>query len=146
MCFLFYSNSLDRTLFYSNMTMPLCIRQGSKRNDDSVHDHSQALAVVGLFEKGLTAHQHIIICIQRSDVSLRWFDRDVSQRYVSLRWLCPKVSVEELDWSAESQILILAEHLWCDFKCRPWAKNSSPMLMHMLNVFCAFINRNGVSW
>ncbi len=22
---------LDRTLFYSNMTMPLCIRQGSKR-------------------------------------------------------------------------------------------------------------------
>ncbi len=19
-----------------------------------------------------------------------------------------------------------AEHLWCDFKCRPWAKNSSP--------------------
>ncbi len=26
-----YSNRLDRTLFYSNMTMPLCIRQGSKR-------------------------------------------------------------------------------------------------------------------
>ncbi len=37
----------------------------------AVHDHSQALAVVGLLEKGLTAHQHIIICIQRSDVSLR---------------------------------------------------------------------------
>ncbi len=53
------------------MTVSLCIRQGSKRNDDSV-------------------------------------------------------SVEELDWSAESQILIPAEHLWCDFKCRPWAKNSSP--------------------
>ncbi len=50
--------------------MPLCIRQGSKRND----------------------------------------------------W----VSVEELDWSAESQVLIPAEHLWCDFKCRPWAKKSSP--------------------
>ncbi len=29
-----------------------------------------------------------------------------------------KVSV-----SAESQVLIPAEHLWCDFKCRPWAKN-----------------------
>ncbi len=52
-------NSLDGTLFYSNMTVPLCIRQGSKRNDDSV-------------------------------------------------------SVEELDWSAESQVLIPAEHLWCD--------------------------------
>ncbi len=53
------------------MTVSLCIRQGSKRNDDSV-------------------------------------------------------SVEELDWSAESQVLIPAEHLWCDFKCRPGAKNSSP--------------------
>ncbi len=36
------------------------------------------------------------------------------------------VSVEELDWSAERQVLIPAEHLWCDFKYRPWAKNSSP--------------------
>ncbi len=27
---------------------------------------------------------------------------------------------------AENQVLIPAEHLWCDFKCRPWAKNSSP--------------------
>ncbi len=36
------------------------------------------------------------------------------------------VSVEELDRSAESKVLIPAEHLWCDFKCRPWAKNSSP--------------------
>ncbi len=36
------------------------------------------------------------------------------------------VSVEELDWSAESQVLIPAGHFWCDFKCRPWAKNSSP--------------------
>ncbi len=36
------------------------------------------------------------------------------------------VSVEEVDWSAESQVLIPAEHLWCDFKCRPWAKNSPP--------------------
>ncbi len=53
------------------MTVRLCIRQGSKINDDSV-------------------------------------------------------SVEELDWSAESQVLIPAEHFWCDFKCRPWAKNSSP--------------------
>ncbi len=35
------------------------------------------------------------------------------------------VSVEELDCSAESQVLIPAVHLWCDFKCRPWAKNSS---------------------
>ncbi len=65
-----YSNSLDRTLFYSNMTVPLCMRQGSKINDDSV-------------------------------------------------------SVEELDWSAESQVLIPADHLWCDFKCSPGAKNSS---------------------
>ncbi len=36
------------------------------------------------------------------------------------------VSVEELDWYAESQVLIPAEHLWCDFKCKPWATNSSP--------------------
>ncbi len=36
MCFKFYSNNLDRTLFYSNMTVSLCIRQGSNRNDDSV--------------------------------------------------------------------------------------------------------------
>ncbi len=36
------------------------------------------------------------------------------------------ISVEELDWSAERQVLIPAEHLWCDFKYRPWAKNSSP--------------------
>ncbi len=36
------------------------------------------------------------------------------------------VSVEELDRSAERQVLIPAEHLWCDFKYRPWAKNSSP--------------------
>ncbi len=71
MCFYFYSNSLYRTLLYSNMTVSLCIRQGSERNDDSV-------------------------------------------------------SVEELDWSAESQVLIPAEHLWCDFKYRPWAKNVSP--------------------
>ncbi len=35
------------------------------------------------------------------------------------------VSVEELNWSAESQVLIPAEHLWCDFKFRPWAKNES---------------------
>ncbi len=48
---------------YLNMSMSLCIRQGSKINDDSV-------------------------------------------------------GVEELDWSAESQVLIPAEHLWCDFKCR----------------------------
>ncbi len=27
---------MDRTLFYSNMTVSLCIRQESKRNDDSV--------------------------------------------------------------------------------------------------------------
>ncbi len=53
------------------MTVSLCIRQGSKRNDDSV-------------------------------------------------------SVEKRDWSAESQVLIPAEHFWCDFKCRPWAKDSSP--------------------
>ncbi len=52
------------------MTVSLCIRQGSKRNDDSV-------------------------------------------------------SVEELDWSVESQVLIPAEHRWCDSKCRPWAKNPS---------------------
>ncbi len=61
------------------MTVSLYIRQGSKRNDDSV-------------------------------------------------------SVEELDWSAESQVLIPAEHLWCDFICRPWAKNSSPNTMT-----CTFI-------
>ncbi len=56
--------SLERTLFYSNMTVSLCIRQVSKINDDSV-------------------------------------------------------SVEELDWSAESQVTIPDEHFWCDFKCRP---------------------------
>jgi len=34
--------------------------------------------------------------------------------------------VKEHDWSAESQVLIPAEHLWSDFKCRPWAKYLSP--------------------
>ncbi len=29
------------------------------------------------------------------------------------------LSVEQLDWSAERQVLIPAEHFWCDFKCRP---------------------------
>ncbi len=54
------------------MPVSLCIRQGSKRNDDSV-------------------------------------------------------SVEELDCSAENQVLFdTAEHFWCDFTCRPWAKNLSP--------------------
>ncbi len=67
------------TLFYSNMTVSLCIRQESERNDDSV-------------------------------------------------------SVEELDWSAERQVLIPAEHLWCDFKYRPWAKNSSPNTNDMCTV------------
>ncbi len=61
---LILQQQFGQDLFYSNMTVSLCIRQGSKRNDDSV-------------------------------------------------------SVEELDWSAESQVLIPAEHLWCDFKCRP---------------------------
>jgi len=46
------------------MTVLLCIRQGSKINDDSV-------------------------------------------------------SVEELDWSPENQVLIPAEDFWCDFKYRP---------------------------
>ncbi len=85
MCFWFYSNSLDRTLFYSNMTVSLCIRQGSKRNDDSV-------------------------------------------------------SVEELDWSAESQVLIPAEHLWCDFKLRLWAKNSSQTPMTCTYGYSHFIH------
>ncbi len=44
------------------------------------------------------------------------------------------VSVEELDWSAESQVLIPAELLWCDFKYRPWAKRSSPNTN-----FCIFL-------
>ncbi len=30
----------------------------------------------------------------------------------------------ELDWSAESQVLIPAEDFWCDLKCKPWAKHS----------------------
>ncbi len=30
----------------------------------------------------------------------------------------------QLDWSAERQVLIPTEHFWCDFKSRPWAKNS----------------------
>ncbi len=35
--------------------------------------------------------------------------------------------MEELDWSAERQVLIPAEHLWCDFKYKPCAKNISYM-------------------
>ncbi len=69
-----YASNLYSNNLYSNrdnMTVSLCIRHGSKGNDDSV-------------------------------------------------------SVEELDWSAERQVLIPAEHLWCDFKYRPWAKNTSP--------------------
>ncbi len=56
------ANTMLYQLSYRNsiMTVSLCIRQESKRNDDSV-------------------------------------------------------SVEELDWSAESQVLIPVEHFWCDF-------------------------------
>ncbi len=47
------------------------------------------------------------------------------------------VSVEELDWLldgfAESQVLIPAEHLWCDFKCRPWAK-----IHHQTPITCTY--------
>ncbi len=50
-----------------------------------------------------------------SDVRGEWADwLEMIERYED-----DSVSVEELDWSAESQILIPAEHLWCDFKCRP---------------------------
>ncbi len=64
---------MDRSLFYSNMTESLCIKQESKRNDDSV-------------------------------------------------------SVEELDWSAESQVLIPANTSG-DFKCRlePKTHHQTPM-------------------
>jgi len=55
------------------MTESLCIRQESKRNDDSV-------------------------------------------------------SVEELDWSAESQVLIPAEHLWCDIK----SPNTNDLYIHYM--------------
>ncbi len=60
------------------MTVSLCIRQESKRNDDSV-------------------------------------------------------SVEELDWSAERQVLIPAEHLWCDFKCRPNSPNTNDLYIHYMD-------------
>ncbi len=29
-------------------------------------------------------------------------------------------------WKNLTGLQKAAEHLWCDFKCRPWAKNSSP--------------------
>ncbi len=29
-------------------------------------------------------------------------------------------------WKNLTDLQKAAEHLWCDFKCRPWAKNSSP--------------------
>ncbi len=63
------------------MTVSLCIRQVSKRNDDSV-------------------------------------------------------SVEELDWSAENQVLIPAEHLWCDFKMQALSKafitNTNDLYTHYI--------------
>ncbi len=50
-----------------------------------------------------------------SDVRGEWADwLEMIERYED-----DSVTVEELDWSAESQILIPAEHLRCDFKCRP---------------------------
>ncbi len=64
---LIFKQQFGQDPLYSNMTVLLCIRQGSKINDDSV-------------------------------------------------------SVEELDWSPENQVLIPAEDFWCDFKYRPWAK------------------------
>ncbi len=60
------------------MTVSLCIRQGSKRNDDSV-------------------------------------------------------SVEELDWSAERQVLIPAEHLWC------LNADIEPKTHHQTPMTCTFI-------
>ncbi len=62
------------------------------------------------------------------------------QAYNDILWNCVEssnddlVSVEELDWSAESQVPIPAEHFWCDFKCRPWAKHS-----HQTPMTCTFI-------
>ncbi len=47
------------------------------------------------------------------------------------------VSVEELDWSAERHVLIPAEHLWCDFKYRPWAKNSS---LNTINLYIHYMD------
>ncbi len=45
---------------------------------------------------------------------------------------------KNLYWSAERQVLIPAKHLWCDFKCRPWAKNSSPNTKTKVNsVWCS---------
>ncbi len=29
-------------------------------------------------------------------------------------------------WKNLTGLQKAAEHFWCDFKCRPWAKNSSP--------------------
>ncbi len=54
------------------------------------------------------------------------------QVFHSSMTLCIRQGSKINDWfsqcgrSAESQILIPAEHLWCNFNFRPWAKNSSP--------------------
>ncbi len=72
---------MDRTLFYSNMTVSLCIRQGSKINDDSV-------------------------------------------------------SVEELDWSAESQVLIPAEHF-----CVTLNPDLEPKIHHQTPYIYIYINK-----
>ncbi len=61
------------------MTVPLCIRQGSKRNYDSV-------------------------------------------------------SVEELDWSAESQVLIPGEHLCCDFVKNVYNTEKQMIKLGLLNI------------
>ncbi len=62
-----YSNSLDRTLFYSNMTVSLCIRQESKRNEDSVSveelDWSKQLNTSGVtLNETKTHHQTPMTC------------------------------------------------------------------------------------
>ncbi len=46
---------MDRTLFYSNTTVSLCIRQGSKRNDDSELDWSaESQVLIQLNTSGVT--------------------------------------------------------------------------------------------
>ncbi len=49
------------------------------------------------------------------------------------------VSVEELDWSAESQVSIPAEHFWCDFKCRLNQLNSNNLLQQFQHVKTFYI-------
>ncbi len=61
---------------------------------------------------------------------------DWTRPFSILTWPCLCVWIKEKLWFSQrgrTWLLIPAERLWCDFKCRPWAKNVSPNTNDLYN-------------